>query len=295
MAPKASVSTWLLGSEFERRGSSYQKAASGVMLLGDDLVSVNLGIMWAKQGSPLLQAAQDKARALWQGSQKTWSGVRTQKGYLAHQKMIQDEFARTKKAGVLRPILTSPFPRWIAIWQTQLVGRELYGVSLPKEGLIVAESFTCNAWDGCWAVAQSDELAEWVLSKAPTPADSGVSPSAAPPSLQAVADIVAKALPTLTEAGAPVVIALRTMATAISSIARSHGRELVYGFAAGWPPETLALGFIGRAQVRVDWKHERELVHYGQFAGQPCSARRSFRLYLFRASDDCLEARRSLL
>ena len=115
----------------------------------------------------------------------------------------------------------------------------------------MAESFTCNVWDGCWAVEQSDEMVEWVLSKAPTPADSGVSPSAVLPSLQAAADIVAKALPTLTESGVPVVIALRTMATAISSIARSHGRE-PYGFAAGWPPETLALGFLSGA-LKFEW------------------------------------------
>ena len=80
VAPAASRSTWLLGSEFERRGSSYKKAESGVMLLGEDLVSVNLGIMWAEQGSPLLQAAQDKARALWRARRRSGLGVAPRKG-----------------------------------------------------------------------------------------------------------------------------------------------------------------------------------------------------------------------
>ena len=40
--------SWLLGTEYERANSWYKKNADGTMLLGELLVSVNLGIMWAK-------------------------------------------------------------------------------------------------------------------------------------------------------------------------------------------------------------------------------------------------------
>ena len=61
---------WLLATEFERRESGYKKAESGVMTLDGILVSVNIGIMWARRGSPLLREAERKARALWQGKKK---------------------------------------------------------------------------------------------------------------------------------------------------------------------------------------------------------------------------------
>ena len=109
---------WLLATEYERRESGYQKAESGVLTLGADLVSVNLGIMWARRGSPLLQEAERKAIALWQDRQKVWTGRRTQRGYQENQRMIQDEFARTQKAALLAPIMTSPIPRWNTKWRT---------------------------------------------------------------------------------------------------------------------------------------------------------------------------------
>ena len=50
----------------------------------------------------------------------------------------------------MRPSVSSPFPRWITRWETQLVGRELFGTTLLPEKAIVANSFTCNVWEGCW-------------------------------------------------------------------------------------------------------------------------------------------------
>ena len=84
----------MLATEFERRTSAYQKAPSGVMQVWKDLVAVNLGLMWAEAGSPLLVEAQSKARALWTGVHRKWTGHRTQKGYQAHQLLIQEQFAR---------------------------------------------------------------------------------------------------------------------------------------------------------------------------------------------------------
>ena len=96
----------LLGSEYERRTSTYTKSDRHVFDFGGQRVAINLGIMWAQQGSPLLLEAERKARALWQ---KT-PGNKDR--YLDHQLMIQKEFAASKKAEVMDPILTSPFPRW---------------------------------------------------------------------------------------------------------------------------------------------------------------------------------------
>ena len=58
----------MLATEDERRESGYKKAESDVLALGGDLVSVNLGIMWARRGSPLLQEAERKAKASKKGS-----------------------------------------------------------------------------------------------------------------------------------------------------------------------------------------------------------------------------------
>ena len=63
--------------------------------------------------------------------------------------MVMNDFAKTNRAEVMLPIVSSPFPRWISQWSTRLVGRELYGVALPSEGDILASSFTCNVWEGC--------------------------------------------------------------------------------------------------------------------------------------------------
>ena len=92
--------------------------------------------MWAQQGSPLLMEAERKARALWQ-TNKPWNKDR----YLDHQLLIQKEFAATKKADVMDPILTSPFPRWTKNWQSQSVGRELFGVVLPTMETIKKHRF----------------------------------------------------------------------------------------------------------------------------------------------------------
>ena len=93
----------MLATEFERRTSAYQKAESGVMMLGKDLVAVNLGLMWAEAGSALLEEAQNKARALWPGVRRKWTGHRTQKGYQAHQHLTQAEFAKKGELASCRP------------------------------------------------------------------------------------------------------------------------------------------------------------------------------------------------
>ena len=96
--------SWLLGTEHERQTSTYKKGADGTMLLGGALVSVNLGIMYARRDCPMLLEAQRKARALWKGKDKQWSGLRVQKsGYLGHQLLIQNEFARTRRADCMKP------------------------------------------------------------------------------------------------------------------------------------------------------------------------------------------------
>ena len=117
--------------------------------------------------------------------------------------------------------MTSPFPGWITKWSTQTLAHVPYGVKLLSEGDILATSFTCNAWDSCWSTEHSDELARWVEAKqVPWKGSGGSSvPSA---KLEAVADIVVKALPHLTEAGVPVVFALRAMAAAVNAISRSR-------------------------------------------------------------------------
>ena len=105
--PAASHGTLLLGSEFECLTGAYAKSEKHILMLGEQRVAINLGIMWAQHGSPLLVEAERKARALWQKN-KPFNKDR----YLDHQRMIQKEFAKSKKAEVMDPILTSPFPRW---------------------------------------------------------------------------------------------------------------------------------------------------------------------------------------
>ena len=68
--PPPEETTWLLGTEYERRTSAYMKSESGVMMVEGELAAVNLGLMWARAGSDLLKEAEAKARAWWAGVQK---------------------------------------------------------------------------------------------------------------------------------------------------------------------------------------------------------------------------------
>ena len=155
----------------------------------------------------------------------------------------------------MRPIVSSPFPRWITHWETQLGGKTLFGVVLPEEKAILAESFTCNVWEGCWATEYSDSLCAWALLKGQAmAARSGVSPSVPTGRLQAVGELVASALPHLTESGVPMDIAFRAMASAITAIHRSRGRAT---FAAQWPVRHLALAFLHGA-LKAEWTDRGE-------------------------------------
>ena len=155
----------------------------------------------------------------------------------------------------MRPIVSSPFPRWITNWETQLGGKTLFGVALPEEKAILAESFACNVWEGCWAIEYSDSLCAWALNTGQAlAAGSGVSPSVPTSRLQAAGELVASALPHLTESGVPMDVAFRTMASAITAIHRSRGRAT---FAAQWPAGHLALAFLHGA-LKAEWTYRGE-------------------------------------
>ena len=96
-------SEWLLASEYERKKGGYAKSNAGVMRLKNELISINLGVMWVKRHCPLLQEAEHKARALWTGKRPRCPSKRTDLGYLDHQLLIQDTYARTNRAEVLHP------------------------------------------------------------------------------------------------------------------------------------------------------------------------------------------------
>ena len=271
-APAPSCSSWMVGSDYERRRSAYAKDRSRVLLVDGDPVSVNLGIMWARCQSPLLEAAQHKARALWEGRRKTWTGLRTQPGYQGNQLMIQNEFVRTGKAEVLHPSITSPFPRWNTQWQSQSVGRELYGVTLRDQEWISTSSFTCNAWDGCWTNSQSDELAEWALSRTASD-DPGASLGGPSAKLRSAADIIIGSQRALTDSGVPVAIAFRAMAAAIHAISKSRGRS---DLVQRWPADHLALAFLIGA-LKCEWNSAHDGANCTSLEGCLCGLRARMR------------------
>lgn len=162
--------------------------------------------------------------------------------------MIQNEFVRTNKAEILHPSITSPFPRWNTKWQSQSVGRELFGVALRDQEWISASSFTCNAWEGCWTNSQSDDLAKWALSRnaCDGPGASLGGPTA---KLRAAADIIIGSQRALTDSGVPVATAFRTMAAAIHAINNSRGRS---EGAQQWPADHLALAYLIGA-LKCEW------------------------------------------
>ena len=267
-APSPRWSSWMVGADYERRSGAYAKVQSRVVRVDGDPVCVNMGIMWARRQSPLLETAQHKARALWEGRRKTWTGLRSQRGYQDNQFMIQDEFVRKGLAEILHPSLTSPFPRWNTQWQSQSVGRELYGVTLRDHQWISASSFTCNAWEGCWTNSQSDELAEWVLSRNPSedPGESLGSPAA---KLRAAADVVVGSQRALTDSGVPIAIAFRAMAAAINAIHRSRGRS---DLARRLPADDLALAFLIGA-LKCEWGDSTQDANCTSLQGCLCGLR----------------------
>ena len=140
----------------------------------------------------------------------------------------------------------------------------LYGTKLPGSAAIASTSFTINVWDGCWPIEQCDEvIAEFVtvsgaslraqgLGASLSARGSGASPSAPTEALQAAAQVVAEALPHLTESGLPSTIALRAMAATINAIGRCRrGASLV----PGWPAQQIALGFLVGA-LKCEWVDE---------------------------------------
>ena len=182
-------------------------------------------------------------RDMWQDRPKVWTGRRTQKGYQDNQRLIQDEFARTHKAALLAPIMTSPSPRWNTKWRAESAGRVLYGATLPGSGDIASTSFTVNVWDGCWPIEQCDEVIDEFVTVSGASLglrDLGASPSAPTEALLAAAHVVVQALPHLAECGVPFTIAFRAMAVAINAIGRCRSERTI---APGWLPQQLALGF----------------------------------------------------
>ena len=251
--PAASWSTLLLGSEYERRTSSYSKSPDNTINLGGQSVSINLGIMWAERGSPLLMEAQHKARALWQKG-KVWHKDR----YLDHQLLIHREFAVPKRAEMMNPMLTSPFPRWYEKWQSQSESRQVFGVKLPSMETIRKDGFACNVWDGWWSQEKSDELVKW------TAEGSGVSPSGShkpEPETKMprdqVAEVLAASVPTLTTAGVPIVIAFRTVAAALLALGYRRDRSDSCLGAPQWSIEQWA-GVYLLGGLKFEWGDQGE-------------------------------------
>ena len=251
---------------------AYAKDRSRVLLVDGDPVSVNLGIMWAKRETKALEAAQHKARAMCEKRRIAWTGIRTQVGYQDHQMLIQDEFVRTGKAEILHPSITSPFPRWNTQWQSQSAGRELYGVTLRDQEWISTSSFTCNAWDGCWTNSQSDELAEWALSRTASD-DSGASLGGPSAKLRAAADIIIGSQQALTDSGVPIAIALRAMAAAIHAISKSRGRS---DLVQRWPADHLAVAFLIGA-LKCEWIGAHDEANCTSLEGCLCGLRARMR------------------
>jgi hypothetical protein len=101
-APAPSWGEWLLASEYERASGSNAKSDARVMMLGEQRIAINIGCMYAKRSCKLLRAARDQVRELSLGRKRTWSDTtsteRRDKGYLEHQLLIQEKFARTNQA-----------------------------------------------------------------------------------------------------------------------------------------------------------------------------------------------------
>ena len=244
---------WLLATEYEQKGGTYEKGSAKTIVVGKLKVCVNMGMMWAKQGLDTLKEAESKARALWQGKKIDWTGGRKHKSYCKHQLMIQELFARQQRADIMDPKVTSPFPRWLQGVEDfhQQKGRVLFGVRLPTARWVATEGFACNSWDGCWKSQQSDALVCWVVevtqrSHAP---DSVASPVIPTQKQADAAHIILHMLPGLVQCGAPVAIALRAMAAALDAVGRN---QMKCTFAKEWAPKMLAFGFLSGA-LKQSW------------------------------------------
>lgn len=256
-SPMACLSTWMVASEYVPQVRGNARNQRVLMTQDQESISVYLGMMWAKPGSELVMEALQKVKAMWSGSRKRMRGKdnrnvsQHKKGWHQnHQRLLENEYARTGKVTILPPWATSPFPRWIPDWRKQLDQSKVSGVVLPTEHTIISKSFTCNAWSNHWNTRQSIQLCEWVESMQSKNAASVIWSTAPCEKLYLASGIVAKSVPHLTESGVPVAIALHTTASAIESIGRScpSNDSLVQHL----PVVHLALGFIVGA-LSVEW------------------------------------------
>ena len=55
---------WLLGTEYERRNSTYRKGDKNTMMLEGELVAVNLGIMWPQRDCPHAAGSAEQGESL---------------------------------------------------------------------------------------------------------------------------------------------------------------------------------------------------------------------------------------
>ena len=156
-------------------------------------------------------------------------------------------------------------------------------MTLRDQEWISASSFTCNAWEGCWTISQSDELAEWVLSRTAPDApgaslggasdDPGASLGGPTAKLRAAADIIIGSQRALTDSGVPIATAFRAMAAAIHAISKSRGRS---DLVQRWPADHLALAFLIGA-LKVEWSGAHNDANCTSLEGCLCGLRARMR------------------
>ena len=146
--------TALFFTESERVGDGYSKKGSKVISFGDWRVAVNLGLMWAQTGAPVIDLAIRRLREVCQRQEKAWlrpsrpDNPRMHPNWLQNQLAVQDLLSKCGGVRIAPPHAAFAMPRYLRRCPAQEC--ILHGTRLQPVGPATASSFALCVWTDVW-------------------------------------------------------------------------------------------------------------------------------------------------
>ena len=151
----------LFFTEEERQEGAWAKGTQKLFTLGGRLVSLNLGLMWARAESPLLAEIDREFTDLWRRGSKVWqraprTTVRQETRWSEHQLRVMDRLVGRSRIRLAPPSAAFCLPRWLTSvpWH----GAVLYGVRIPAADIALASAVALCTWTGGWKLQFISDL-----------------------------------------------------------------------------------------------------------------------------------------
>ena len=131
--------------------------------------SVNLGLLYARQGSPLVAQAERELHDSWRKrpphvlvEKSARDDSRHAKHWCRNQEIVQALGVKNTTVLIVEPQVAYGFPRWLKQWDAQRDGGvTCFGVQLHSMMTLAEEALCVNIWTGVWPQAWSEEAVSW--------------------------------------------------------------------------------------------------------------------------------------